>query len=303
MPELPEISSRAREMQKELTGKTIKKVEVLQPKCLNVSPKKFKSALEGAKLLGTTHHGKWLFTDTTKGHLLINMGMGGELLLVDSKSMPEKWRIAFHFKDKTTLAINFWWFGYTHYAAEGKLDKHTMSAKLGPNVIDVTRTELREMLGKRKGAVKSFLLNQERVAGIGNAYVHDILFLAGLHPLRTIDTLTNDEIESLWNGIQKGLKPSLRKRGAFYERDLYGKPGGFKMKDILVGYREGKLCPSCGEKIVKIKTGSTSSFICPKCQPLKVGKRAGKKAVKKAGAKKPAKKPAKRKAASRKKRN
>ena len=303
MPELPEISSRAREMQKELTGKTIKKVEILQPKCLNVSPKKFKSALEGAKLLGTTHHGKWLFTDTTKGHLLINMGMGGELLLVDSKSMPEKWRIAFHFKDKTTLAINFWWFGYTHYAAEGKLDKHTMSAKLGPNVIDVTRTELREMLGKRKGAVKSFLLNQERVAGIGNAYVHDILFLAGLHPLRTIDTLTNDEIESLWNGIQKGLKPSLRKRGAFYERDLYGKPGGFKMKDILVGYREGKLCPSCGEKIVKIKTGSTSSFICPKCQPLKVGKRAGKKAVKKAGAKKPAKKPAKRKAASRKKRN
>ena len=298
MPELPEISSRAREMQKELTGKTIKKVEVLQPKCLNVSPKKFKSALEGAKLRGTTHHGKWLFTDTTKGHLLINMGMGGELLLVDSKSMPEKWRIAFHFKDKTTLAINFWWFGYTHYAAEGKLDKHTMSAKLGPNAIDVTLAEFRGMLNKRKGAVKSFLLNQERIAGIGNAYVHDILFLAGLHPQRIIDTFTDDEIEALWNGIQKGLKPSLRKRGAFYERDLYGKRGGFKMKDILVGYREGKPCPSCGEKIVKIKTGSTSSFICPKCQPLKPRKRAGKKAAKKTGAKKP-KKPAPKKSTKR----
>ena len=99
MPELPEIASRAREMQKELTGKTIKEIEVLQPKCLNVSPKKFKSALEGAKLKGTTYHGKWLFTETTKGYLLINMGMGGEILLVDSKSMPEKWRVAFHFKD------------------------------------------------------------------------------------------------------------------------------------------------------------------------------------------------------------
>ncbi|MCK4409634.1 MAG: Fpg/Nei family DNA glycosylase [Candidatus Eisenbacteria sp.] len=298
MPELPEISSRAKEMQKELTGKTIKKIGVLQPKCLNVSKKKFTTALKGAKILGTTYHGKWLFTSTTKGYLLINMGMGGELLLVDSKSMPEKWRIAFHFKDHTTLALNFWWFGYTHYATEGKLNKHTMSAKLGPNAIDVTLAEFRGMLSKRKGAVKSFLLNQERIAGIGNAYVHDILFLAGLHPLRTIDTLTDNEIKMLWNGIQKGLKPSLRKRGAFYERDLYGKRGGFKMKDILVGYREGKPCPSCGKKVVKIKTGSTSSFICPKCQPLKPKRGAGKKTVaKKTGAKKPKKPAAKRTAA------
>lgn len=273
MPELPEIASRAREMQKELTGKTIKEIEVLQPKCLNVSAKKFKSALEGAKLKGTTYHGKWLFTETTKGHLLINMGMGGEMLLVDRKSMPEKWRIAFHFKDKTTLAINFWWFGYTHYAAAEALDKHTMSAKLGPNAIDVTLPQFRGMLSKRKGAIKSFLLNQERIAGIGNAYVHDILFLAGLHPLRKLDTLSDDDVEALWNGIQKGLKPSLRKRGAFYERDLYGKRGGFKMKDILVGYREGKPCPGCNDAVVKIRTGGTSSFICPKCQPLKPKKK------------------------------
>lgn len=273
MPELPEIASRAREMQKELTGKTIKTVEVLQPKCLNVSKKKFTTALAGAKLLETTYHGKWLFTRTTKGYLLINMGMGGELLLVDSKSMPEKWRIAFHFKDKTTLAVNFWWFGYTHYSAKDKLDKHTMSAKLGPNAIDVTLPQFREMLSKRKGAVKAFLLNQERIAGIGNAYVHDILFLARLHPLRKLDSLSEDEVEALWNGIQKGLKPALRKRGAFYERDLQGRRGGFKMKDILVGYREGKPCPVCGETVVKLRTGSTASFICPKCQPLKAPKK------------------------------
>jgi formamidopyrimidine-DNA glycosylase len=298
MPELPEIASRAREMNKELTGKTIKKIEVLQPKCLNVSVKKFTTVLEGAKLGGTTYHGKWLFTETDKGYLLINMGMGGELLLVDSKSMPEKWRVAFHFKDKTTLAVNFWWFGYTHYAASPS--KHKMSVKLGPNAIDVTLAEFRELLAKRKGAVKSFLLNQERIAGIGNAYVHDILFLAGLHPLRKIDTLSDDEVESLWNGIQQGLKPALRKRGAFYERDLYGRKGGFKFKDILVGYREGEPCPTCNDSIVKIKTGSTASFICPKCQPLrpkkKTGKKAPSKSVKKTArktTKKPAKKPVK----------
>jgi formamidopyrimidine-DNA glycosylase len=297
MPELPEIASRAREMDKELKGKTIKKIEVLQPKCLNVSKKKFASALEGARILGTTYHGKWLFTETTKGHLLINMGMGGELLLVDSKKMPEKWRVAFHFRGGTTLSANFWWFGHTHYAAPNALGRHTMSAKLGPNAIDVTLPELREMLGKRRGAVKSFLLNQERIAGIGNAYIHDILFLARLHPLRTIDSLSDDEIGALWNGIQKGLKPSLRKRGAFYERDLYGKKGGFKFKDILIGYREGQPCPTCGEKIVKIRTGSTSGFICPKCQPLKSTKRAVGKGRKKGNAKKAEKKVAKKSAA------
>ena len=295
MPELPEIASRAREMDRDLPGKTIRKIEVLQPKCLNVSVKKFMGALTGAKLKGTTHHGKWLFTETTKGYLLINMGMGGELLLVDSESMPEKWRVAFHFKDRTTLAVNFWWFGYTHYAKTPS--RHKMSAKLGPNAIDVTLAEFREMLSKRRGAVKSFLLNQERIAGIGNAYVHDILFLAGLHPLRTIDTLTEDEVKALWNGIRKGLKPALRKRGAFYERDLHGKKGGFKMEDILVGYREGKPCPVCGETVVKLRTGSTASFICPKCQPLKPkksGKKADAKPAKKTAHKTAAKKTVKR---------
>ena len=163
-----------------------------------------------------------------------------------------------------------------------------MSAKLGPNAIDVTLAEFRELLSKRKGAIKSLLLNQERIAGIGNAYVHDILFFARLHPLRTIDTLSDDEVEALWDGIQKGLKPALKKGGAFYERNLYGKRGGFKMKDIIVGYREGKPCPACGEKIVKIKTGGTSSFICPKCQPLKSKKKVA--AKKKPTKRKPAKK-------------
>jgi formamidopyrimidine-DNA glycosylase len=300
MPELPEVASRAREMNRELAGRTISEIEVLQPKCLNVPRKRFETALTGAKLRGTTYHGKWLFTETSKGYLLVNMGMGGELLLVDRKNMPEKWRIAFHFRDGSTLAVNFWWFGYTHYAPT--LSKHKMSAKLGPNAIDLKLGEFRELLAGRRGGVKSFLLNQERIAGIGNAYIHDILFLAGLHPLRTIDSLSDDEVEALWEGIQKGLKPSLRKRGAFYERDLHGRKGGFKFEDILVGYREGQPCPVCGGKIVKIKTGSTSSFICPKCQSLKPKKTLARKpaAGKRSSGKKPVRKSTKKKTATRK---
>jgi formamidopyrimidine-DNA glycosylase len=140
------------------------------------------------------------------------------------------------------------------------------------------------MLAGRRGGVKAFLLNQERLAGIGNAYVHDILFLAGLHPLRPIDSLTEDEVDALWQAIRDGLLPSLKKRGAWYERDLRGRPGGFTRDHLLVGYREGKPCPECGTTIVKIRTGSTASFVCPACQPRKrARKKAGGSAKKKAG--------------------
>jgi formamidopyrimidine-DNA glycosylase len=106
------------------------------------------------------------------------------------------------------------------------------------------------------------------LAGIGNFYVHDILFLSRLHPLRTIDTLSDVEIEALARAIHERLQLSIDKGGAGYEVNLYGQKGGFVMEDILIGYREGELCPACGTLIEKIKTGSTRSFICPRCQPL-----------------------------------
>jgi len=287
MPELPEIASRAKEMQRLLVGKKIREIELLQPKCLNKAPGRFRKALKGAELLGTTYHGKWLFTDTTRGHLLINLGMGGDMLLVKDDELPEKRQAVFFFDDGTALSFRFWWFGHIHHVAEGKLGTHKMSAKLGPNAVDVSREEFREMLRGRRGSVKSFILNQERIAGIGNAYSHDILFLAGLHPERKLDTLSEDEVDGLWQAIRDGLMPALKKGGAWYERDLRGRRGRFKMDDILVGYREDEPCPACRTKIVKKRTGSTTSFFCPKCQPLKPKRaRAGRASRKKTEAKK-----------------
>jgi formamidopyrimidine-DNA glycosylase len=303
MPELPEIASRAREMKRALKGKTITDIETLQPKCLNISPRKFVGALKGARFEDVTYHGKWIFARTTKGHLLLNLGMGGDLRLLDRKSLPEKYQAVFDFDDGRSLSIRFWWFGHVHYAADGKLDKHAMTAKLGPNAIDVSKENFREMLRGRRGSVKSFLLNQERIAGIGNAYVHDILFLARLHPNRKIDTLSDGEIDGLWQAIRDGLVPSMKKGGAFYERSLSGRRGRFVFDDILVGYREGQPCPACGAKIVKMRTGSTSTFICPRCQPLKPAK-GKKKAAKPRAAKKaakPKKKAAKPRAAAKRK--
>jgi formamidopyrimidine-DNA glycosylase len=266
MPEYPEIAARTVEMNVLLTGKAISAIEVLQPKCLNVPEDRFVEALTGATLCATVQRGKWLVTDTSRGWLLVNMGMGGELLLVDREHLPEKRRLIFDFTDGTCLAVNFWWFGSVHYLPPGPLEAHEQLAKLGPNVLDVGRDELARMIRGQKVGVKTFLLDQSRLAGIGNAYVHDILWHARIHPWRKLNTLSDEEIDRLWHGIQDGLLPAVTKGGAFYELSLRGEKGGFMVEDIRIGYREGQPCPRCGTTIVKIKTGSTSSFICPSCQ-------------------------------------
>lgn len=270
MPELPEITARSKEMKTALVEKTIHHIEVLQPKSLNIPEEEFIKALTGATIRDVTSRGKWIFVDTDRGWLLLNLGMGGEILLASYDDLPEKRRVSFRFEDDTCLSINFWWFGYVHYASTDELHEHKMTAKLGPQAIDLTADDMRQIIAGRKARVKSFLLDQSLIAGIGNAYVHDILFLARLHPLRTLNTLSEADIANLVEAIHTGLQPSIDKGGAFYEVNLYGEKGGFTMDEILVGYKEGQPCPVCKTEIIKIKTGSTSSFICPQCQPLEV---------------------------------
>ena len=266
MPELPEIVVFARDMQKELVGRTVSGVEVLQPKCLNLPQEEFQAALTGAQIRGVKPHGKWLQVETTQGWLLFNLGMGGEILLTGRGRLPEKYRLIFDLADGACLAVNFWWFGQAHYVTD--LADHSPTARLGPNALDLTEDQFRELLRGRRGGVKSFLLNQRRIAGIGNVYAQDPLFKARIHPLRSINSLSDDEIAALWQAIQETLQQSIDHGGSAWETNLYGQKGGWDASFLLVGYREGQPCPTCGMTVEKIKTGSTSSFICPNCQPL-----------------------------------
>ncbi len=266
MPELPEITVLARQMKTELLGKTITSIKVLQPKCLNLSEAAFVEALTGAQLQDITHHGKWIFIQTTQGWLLLNLGMGGEVLLTTRDRLPEKYRLIFDLDDHTTLVVNFWWFGYSHYV--NNLASHSMVAKLGPDALTLTLDGFRQLLQGRRGSIKSFLLNQSRIAGLGNVYVQDPLFRAGIHPLRAINTLSDDEVSALWQAIQETLQESIEQGGSSWEMDLHGEKGGWDEHFLLVGYREGQPCPNCGSAIEKLKTGSTSSYVCRQCQPL-----------------------------------
>jgi formamidopyrimidine-DNA glycosylase len=267
MPEVPEIKSRAREMASALKGKIITKVKVIQPKSLNMTAEDFSNAVVLAEIKSVSQHGKWIKIHSTRGWILMNLGMGGEILLVDENRLPEKFRVLFEFSDRSCLAINFWGFGYVHYCEEQELGNHPMLSKLGPEILELSEREFIAIIKIQKGKLKKFLLDQSKISGIGNAYIHDILFLAGLHPDLEVKELDDAQIQKLFQSIQGGLLPSLEKGGAFYEMNLFGEKGGFLMEDILIGYRENQPCPRCGTLIQKIKTGSTSSYLCPTCQP------------------------------------
>jgi formamidopyrimidine-DNA glycosylase len=143
-----------------------------------------------------------------------------------------------------------------------------MTSKLGVSPIDedFTVEKLGSLLSGRRGAIKSFLLDQKNVAGIGNVYVQDILFGARLHPLRDIKKLKPGDVQALHQSIRDVLSRSIKLGGLKYERDLYGRNGRFGSEHFMVGYKTGEPCPVCHKKVKKVRTGSTASYICPKCQ-------------------------------------
>ena len=266
MPELPEITVLARQMKDALLGKTISGMEIGQPKCLNVSEEAFRAGLTGAQIRDVMHHGKWILVETTQGWFLISLGMGGEILLMADDAFPEKRQLVLHFRDGTHLVFHFWWFGYLHHVQH--LADHAMTRKLSPNALDLSLEEFRALLRGRRGGIKSFLLNQARIAGIGNVYVQDPLFAAGIHPMRKIDSLRDGEVEALWRALREIMQRSIALGGSAWEMDLYGVKGRWDASHLVIAYREGEPCPVCGTIVEKVKTGSTSSHVCPRCQPL-----------------------------------
>jgi formamidopyrimidine-DNA glycosylase len=269
MPELPEIHHLAGQMQRTLRGRRIQGVEIRQPKCLNVPAREFARLLTGRVIDRVTSRGKWIFTHLDPGAtLLVSLGMGGDLLWhKPGAPAADRYQLKIDLADRSCLTIRFWWFGYAHALPDGKLATHKMTSTLGLNPLDraeFTYERFSALLAGRRGAIKALLMDQSKIAGIGNVYIQDILFNAGLHPNRPIPEITESERAALYQAIVANLTEATRLGGLAFEKDLYHKGGG--VKDFLVGYREGKPCPRCRTPIQKIRTGPTSSFICPRCQ-------------------------------------
>ena len=269
MPELPEIVHRAREIDAALAGRTVTDVTVAQPKCLNMSVEAFRHGMLGETIRGARHSGKWVIVPLTRHTLFLSLGMGGEVLLhAPGEPLPARIQAAFSLDDGSRLSFHFWWFGHIHLMPNERLAEHRMTAELGadPLAPGFTVDALASLLDGRRTRVKSLLLDQRVIAGIGNMYAHDILFRARLHPDRAVNSLSPAEVEALWRGIRETLQSAVDLGGTAWEQGLHGDRGAFGMEHLLVGYKEGQPCPSCGTTIVKVRTGSTHGFICPRCQ-------------------------------------
>ncbi len=272
MAELPEIAKLTEQMREALRGKTIQSLTLLQEKCGNIPQDEFQNRTKGAGIDDIRNRGKWIITRLNNGeNILLSLGMGADILFFDNENNEaDKYQIKVLFSDGSGYTARFWWFGKFLLVSDDELasEPNTKDIAIDPFDESFTHDYFSSLLKGKKTQIKAFLMNQKNVGGIGNMYMHDILFKARLHPQKKISDMDGDEIGLLYDSII-GLLNLSREKGAFaYESDFFGRKGGFTMDYFLVGYKENQPCPVCSETIVSIKTGSTSAFICPACQKI-----------------------------------
>ncbi|NOZ60881.1 MAG: Fpg/Nei family DNA glycosylase [Calditrichaeota bacterium] len=268
MPELPEIVVIATQMDETLRGKTVSDVEIFQPKCLNRAVADCRKYLPGRKILRVRPLGKWIEIVCDEAvKILINLGMGGEVLYFENENeIADKAKIIMRFNDDSGFYITLWWFGYFHLVRDG--EKNPMTDKLGPGALEISLADFQKILTRKRGGIKSFLLNQKNIRGIGNFYIQEILFRAKIHPLTPINVLSEADIERLHSAIHEVLKRSIALGSSSYELDFFGKKGKYSLRELSFAYHENGVCPDCGAAAQKIKTGANSQYICPQCQVL-----------------------------------
>jgi len=271
MAELPEIIIFSQQMDEELKSKEFEGVEVVQEKILNMDKDKFTDLVPGKKVIKVYNKGKWIILQLSRDYnLLLNLGMGTDLFYrAVGQEWPEEYQVRFCFTDGTGFSCRFWWIGRAELVSNKELLQHKATKDIAPSPLDSEFTlDYFKGIVKGRSQIKNLILNQKRIGGIGNVYIHDILFRAHIHPQKQANKLDTSQIEELYFIMKEKLQDALLKGGLFYEKDFYGKECGFTQDYFLVAYQEGKPCPECATTIEKIKTGSTSSYICPQCQKL-----------------------------------
>jgi len=140
-------------------------------------------------------------------------------------------------------------------------------ATLGPEPLEIELDQFREILRARKARIKSLLLNQKLIAGIGNIYADEILFRSCIHPLTPANELGENELRILWKTMRTILQTAIKKRGTSIRdyRDVDNQKGNFQLFLQVYG-REKQPCPRCGQPIQRLQIGGRSSHFCPVCQ-------------------------------------
>jgi formamidopyrimidine-DNA glycosylase len=277
MPELPEVETIRVQLNNFLAGKKIKKVEVGLPKMVKLFLAKFKKTVRGAKINGVARRAKILIFKLDNGwSVLTHLKLTGRLIFREEKEavrlQDTKWNhLVYYFSDGSRLFHNdLRQFGYVKLVKTNELADFFKKEKLGPEPLekDFSFDDFLALLAKRpKAKIKQFLMNPQNIAGIGNIYSDEILFYAGIVPLRKIGNLKPAEIEKIFAGIKKILAEALKLRGTSDSDylDARGQKGDYARRLKVYG-REGEKCKKCSGIISRLKINGRSAHFCPKCQ-------------------------------------
>jgi formamidopyrimidine-DNA glycosylase len=278
--ELPEAVHLAHQLDAALKGKAItdvqapeRTIELIRQGFINLHSMPLTRGTVG----GAHARGKWIFVMLDPGWvLLFALETGGKLLYHPHETPTAlTYQARIVFDDGSSLTIHIAGWGFAKAVLRRDLERETYPGRLGVSPVDehFTPQMLEGMMQTAAAQVlKQVLTDQRTLAGIGNDYVQDILFRAGLHPKRKAGSLDLGEIHRLHAAIQTTLTQAIALGGRAGEVDLYGQPGGYQ--PVLAAGQVGKPCPICGTSIKQITVLGAASYLCPACQPLTLEPRA-----------------------------
>ena len=270
MPELPEVETSRSGIEPHIINNKITRVVIRQKKLRWPIPVSLKKNLPGDEITSVKRRGKYLLLETSKGTLIIHLGMSGSLHIVSNKINAEKhdhFEIAFsdgkllRLRDPRRFGAVLW--------TRQDISKHKLIEKLGPEPLtdDFTAEYIHQLSRKRKVAIKTFIMNSHIVVGVGNIYANEALFMAGIHPKRMINRISLARYQQLVEAIKKILQQAIEQGGTtlrdFSRED--GKPGYFQQELNIYG-KAGQPCPNCKQVIKQIRQQQRSTYYCSHCQ-------------------------------------
>ncbi len=271
MPELPETTVISEDIRELAAGKKVLRAAVFRPDVTNVGMEEFGRFLEGKTLRGTGRRGKVILLDFGEVVGVIHLVISGRVLPLPEWREPDRMNTAIlEFDDGLVLAFTRLWLGYFNLYEPKDVDTHPLISRLGPDPFsEEFTTEYLSEAFNRQANIKGLLLDQSVVAGLGNIYVDEVLFAAGVHPLRKANTLDAEEIRRIHVATRDILARAIELRGTTFDsyHDAFGETGKFQHQ-LQVFTRAGEPCPVCGTEIVKTKVAGRGTHVCPVCQPL-----------------------------------
>jgi formamidopyrimidine-DNA glycosylase len=278
MPELPEVETIRRDLEKEVVGRRVKQVEVKGKRSVrrHRSATEFRQHLEGHKVTSIRRAGKYLLLGLDDEKILVvHLGMSGQLLRAKGPKEPldRHTHVIITFTQGGQLRfVDPRTFGEMFVTSATELDSQVPElAHLGFDPLDemMSWTRFGQMLADRHTGLKALLMDQKFVAGIGNIYSDEILFAAGLRYDRSSDSLSSQEIRRLYRSMVETLAEAVKYRGSSLAdeqyRDLYGEIGDYQGQHQVYD-REGKACRRCRNAIARVKLNGRSTFLCERCQ-------------------------------------